>query len=237
MTNKENLLELAENVPKVYESGNKVGIDAGKKSEYDAFWDAYQQNGTRKDYTNGFGTCWAKESFKPKYDLKVTNAYMMFRYMPITGDFVELLNQLGVELDFSNATNIQYCFFGARMSRLGVIDIRKATSATCDSFISSMPNLVTIDLIKVSANNNCNWLASCPSLENVTFEGEIAKNFNVQWSTKLSKASIESIINALSADTSGLTVTLSQTAVDNAFTAEEWDALEATKTNWTISLV
>ena len=163
---------------------------------------------------------------------------MMFRYMPLEGeDFVELLDKLGVELDFSNSANIQYCFYGAKMRRLGVIDIRKAKGATCDNFIVSMPNLVTIDLIKVSANNNCDWLTSCPRLENVTFEGEIAKNFNVKWSTKLSKASIESIINALSTTTSGLTVTLSETAVNNAFTAEEWDALEATKTNWTISLV
>jgi hypothetical protein len=59
---------------------------------------------------------------------------------------------------------------------------------------------------------------------------------NLQWSTKLSKASITSIINCLSSTTSGLSITLSKTAVDNAFTAEEWAALENTKHNWTIAL-
>jgi hypothetical protein len=63
------------------------------------------------------------------------------------------------------------------------------------------------------------------------------KNFNVHWSPKLSKASIESIINALSSTTSGLTVTISKTAKEAAFTSAEWSALIATKSNWTISLV
>lgn len=64
---------------------------------------------------------------------------------------------------------------------------------------------------------------------------------------KLSKPSITSIINCLSTTTSGLTVTLSKTAVNNAFetsegvadgsTSQEWLNLVATKTNWTISLV
>ena len=35
----EKLTTVAENVPKVYE--------AGKKAEYDAFWDKYQNNGKR----------------------------------------------------------------------------------------------------------------------------------------------------------------------------------------------
>ena len=54
--------------------------------------------------------------------------------------------------------------------------------------------------------------------------------------TKLTKASLTSIINGLSAETSGLTVSLSKTAVNNAFTDEEWATLIATKSNWTISL-
>ena len=77
---------------------------------------------------------------------------------------------------------------------------------------------------------------------------KITKNgFDVQWSTELSKESIISIINALSDTTTALTVTLSKTAVNNAFetakgnadgsTSEEWAALIATKQNWTISLV
>ena len=66
----------------------------------------------------------------------------------------------------------------------------------------------------------------------------------MQWSTKLSGASIVSIIEALSTTTSGLSVTLSQTAVNNMTfpivgnkgTYNSWTELEQSKTNWTISL-
>lgn len=77
----------------------------------------------------------------------------------------------------------------------------------------------------------------CVSLEELTIAGTIGRNgFDVHWSTKLNKASITSIVNALSSTTSGLTVTLSKTAVNNAFTTDEWNALIATKQNVTISL-
>ena len=76
----------------------------------------------------------------------------------------------------------------------------------------------------------------CNALENLTIDGTIGQNnFNLKDSTKLSKASIESVIDALSTTTSGLTVTFSKTAVDNAFTADEWAALKATKSNWDIT--
>lgn len=82
------------------------------------------------------------------------------------------------------------------------------------------------------------WFDGCSNLENVTFEGTLETNqADFRWSTKLSKASIESVINALSTTTSGLSVTLSKTAVNNAFTTDEWTSLAGTKPNWTINLV
>ena len=86
------------------------------------------------------------------------------------------------------------------------------------------------------------------SLKNVVFLGSIANGgLDLQWSTQLSKASITSLINALSETTSALSVTLSRTAVNAAFetsagakdgvSSAEWATLIATKPNWTISLV
>ena len=81
-------------------------------------------------------------------------------------------------------------------------------------------------------------------LREVRFEGVIGQNgFDVHWSTKLSEASIRSIINALSTTTTGLTVTLSETAVHSIWPPPsmamwaQWEALIATRPNWTISLV
>ena len=62
----------------------------------------------------------------------------------------------------------------------------------------------------------------------------------------LSKASIESVINALSTTTSNLTITFSKVAVNNAFGIDvddestytaEWNALRGSKSNWNFSFV
>ena len=85
-----------------------------------------------------------------------------------------------------------------------------------------------------------NIFFECPAIEDVEFVPNTIKisiAFDVYGlCTKLTKASLTSIINGLSPDVTGQTVTISQTAVNNAFTTEEWDALVATKTNWTIAL-
>ena len=83
-------------------------------------------------------------------------------------------------------------------------------------------------------------------LKNFVIEGTIGQNnFNVSACRELSGGSIVSIIEALSTTTSGLSVTLSQTAVNNMTfpitgnkgTYNSWTELEQSKTNWTISLV
>ena len=234
MTKAEKLQTIAENEPKVYE--------AGKKSQYDEFWDNYQQNGSRGSCEGIFsGNAWTEKTFKPKYDIvNFYNGMNIFWANSMAVDLVELLNELGIKLDFSNATNCTQAFNFSKFTRLGVINLCKAKD--CTNTFSAMENLVTIDKIIVSATTVYNyWFNKTPNLENVIFEGEIANNgLNLQWSTKLSKASITSIINCLSTATSGLTVTLSKTAVESAFgstTSTEWTTLVGTRFNWTISLI
>ena len=239
---------------KTYEEGYEEGYTEGKQSEYDRFWDAYQQNGNRTDYSNSFAGCgWTQENFKPKYDIAPENAYMIFRMNPCEIDLVERLSSLGVSLDLSKAINTQYMFTNSSFTRIGVIDVSSSINTSpLDSVVANCTKLVTIDKIipKVSEYGNefsKNSFNQCIALENLTIGGEITKNnFNVQWSTLLSHDSIVSIINALSTTTSGLTVTVSLTAVNNAFetsqgaadgsTSEEWLSLIAARENWTITL-
>ena len=75
-----------------------------------------------------------------------------------------------------------------------------------------------------------------PEIEEVAFEGIIGQDIDFQ-SCPLNKASILSIVEHLSTTASGKTLTLKQTAVNNAFTTQEWNTLIAPKSNWTISLV
>ena len=205
----EKLTTVAENVPKVYE--------AGKKAEWDAFWDTYQKLGVSQAYTQAFYTNrWTDENYKPKYPFICTSCASMYNSCRISDTLVDI--------DVSACSDTPYLF----------------------GYVSS---LVTIRKLIVSENTMyTSSFVDLKNLENLTIEGEIGQNgFNVQWSKKLSGKSIVSIIEALSSETSGLTVTLSQTAVTNMtfpitskqtkITYDSWETLIATKSNWTISLV
>jgi hypothetical protein len=228
----EKLTTIAENVPKVYESG--------KKSQYDEFWDAFQRNGTRTNYTYAF-QYWGQDYIRPKYKIVPTIRclHQLFQYNP-------------------NLKKVESAFFDFSQMEAAVSTNTGAynTFAYCEGLeevedIGFPPYYYSETFYKCSKlhtiaciNSNDNTVYSqyvfwqCISLVNLTVNGTIGQNnFNLQWSTKLSKESITSVVNALSENKSGLSVMLSKAAVNNAFTTSEWDALEKTKTNWTISLV
>ena len=219
------------------------GYEAGKEAEWNAFWDSLQQNGKRTDYSYAFVN-WRKDIFTPKYDISGTDLSQAFRfygvYVPEEHfDLAEKLERCGVTLDTSKATAMTYMFYSSSVTRSPKIDC--ASCGTLTNTFNYAPNLVTIDCLKLrddGTNAFSGTFTYAAKLVNLTIEGVIGKSgLDLQWSTNLSRASIESIINALSTTTSSLTVTLSKTARTNAFTDDEWSTLIATKPNWTISLV
>lgn len=230
--------------------GYTEGFEAGKNAEQNTFWDNYTSNGTRENYSYAFyGSGWNNISFRPTKDIVVVGGTdNMFYGVKIT-DLQACLDVHGVKLDFSQATGFTYTFRTASLTRVGEIDTREAS--TISNMFRDARGLVTIDKVIFKDDGSqtfSNVFTNVNSLENITVEGVIGQNgFNISPSTKLTKASITSIINALSPTTSGLTVTLSKTAVNKAFetsegtndgdTSEEWTTLVNTKPNWTISLV
>lgn len=258
MTTAEKLQTVAENVNKVYEAGYAnglaEGVEQGKQAQYDEFWDGYQlaNNGISLVYSANYMFAhagWNDETFKPKHSmLRINNANNMFNTSAVS-DLKAALDRQGVVFDFSRVASFAGAFSYSKFTV--VPEINATSGATLNNMFYNSKSLHTIDKLILNDNGSQefnNLFYQCESLENITIEGTIGQNgFNVQWSTKLSKASITSIINALSSTTSGLTVTLSKTAVNSAFetssgagdgsTSAEWTALIGTKTNWTISLV
>lgn len=224
------------------------GYADGQQAEWNAFWDVYQLNGTRTSYENAFSGYWEARIFKPKYNITAhASTYMMFRYCAFSGDLVAHLNSLGVTLTTTGCSNFQYAFYGAKFTRIGEIDIQSALYM--QSTFAACTALKTIDKLISSANTtyDASTFTSCTALENVTIQGVIGKDkFNMSHCTKLTKASLTSIITALSTTTTGLTATLSRTAVNKAFettsgandgsSSAEWLNLKNTRSNWTISL-
>jgi hypothetical protein len=221
------LIRAREDFDRVYEAGYEKGsaeggggsydqgFDDGKQEEYDAFWDALQDNGDRTNYGYAF-VQWANENFKPKYDINAADLQYAFRYSTIT-DLAEILKRQGVKLDVSNATNLAGVFFYADgITTCPTIDVSKnlIKDFTVFTHAHAMKTIEKIILPTGKAMTFSNAFHTCTALENVVFEGDIMANgLSFQWSPKLSKDSITSVVNALSPNTSGLTVTFSKTAV------------------------
>lgn len=241
----------SEKIPKVYEAGYTKGkAEGGTDSYYDTAWDSI------KEYTdkNGFERCfmgkgWNDTTFKPKYDivLKPYSRYA-FQYSGIK-NLKACLDDRGKKIDFTNAVYIAEFFADSSFEHIGEVDFSTCINTiTISGIFNRNSNLVTIEKIKLNDKANFQGnMQNCDSLQNIAFEGELKGTLNFQWCKKLSHDSIVDIINHLSSETSGLTLTLSLTAVKKAFetsegandgnTSAEWLALEDTRPNWTISLV
>lgn len=194
-------------------------FDVGKKAEYDAFWDNLQQNGNRKHYANAFSFVgWNDDIYNPKYPIVPTNTQGIGSIFNWNQDITDTKVPITAYGSCNGAFN--KC---VRLRRIPKLIFSGATSIINTTF------------------------QDCTALEELYCEGTLdLTGLDLHWSTKLNKASIESVINCLSDDTTGLTVTLSQTAVNNAFGINVDDAstypegseyynLRNSKSNWTIS--
>ena len=244
----------ADKVDEVYDKG----ISEGKESQYDLFWDNFQNKGALKPYVCAFRR-WDESAFYPKHDILVSpsdgndygGAISMFHQFnsqkvnnietkePI--DLAQRLEDCGVILDVSRTDSFMYTFQGINVTRMPAIDLRGSTSMGYMLFLGAS-NLETIEKLILkedgSQSSNDYNFQGCTKLKNITIEGVIGKTINFK-DCPLSKASITSIINALST-TTGAKLTLAKNAVINEFgsvESEEWTELVASRSNWIISLV
>lgn len=217
--------------------------EAGKKSAYDEFWDHVQKNGKRTDCKYLFaGKVWNDTTFKPKYDMVLYWAERLFVDSEIT-DLKGILEKQGVTFDFRNAAknnNLTMTFNTVTLTRLPIIDLSLLPNNNGYTFFGAT-NLVSIDKIILKSDsmqilNEATTFQNCNSLKDIVIEGTIWRSLSFQW-CPLSRASLENVMAALT-DTVELAqvLTLNKAAVEAAFTTEEWDALVATKPNWTITL-
>lgn len=205
----------------------------GMQTEYDRFWDTFQDYGKRTDYQTAFRFQWWTDAiFKPKYLIQPTNAENMFQRTAITDiRMVDLTKATSVgSLCNSSTDGIRY-----------VGKIGNSSLTTFGSVFGWCNKLISVEKMIVGASAQfANAFNSCYALESIAFEGTIAYDISFANSPKLNRASIISIFNALSGTVTGKTLTLSKTAVTNAFGSIdyfEWNDIVASKSNWTISLV
>ena len=223
-----NAQDFPDKVNEVYSLGKEVGEDIGKKSQYDEFWDDLQRNGTQMNWSYAFSNkdMWTQENME-----KV-------KYKTLYGNYFSV-----VFIQNTSITDLSMFSFKGGLTPYGEIApyVFSNTFAGCTNLVKCMP--INCDMVSyfTSAFNGCT------ALEELILSGKLGRSgLDLKWSKKLSKESIESVINVLSTTASGQNVILSQTAVDKAFetsegandgsTSAEWEALANTKMNWTITL-
>ena len=223
--------------PQSFESKVDAVFEAGKKSEYDAFWDAYQSNGTRTDYYDAFaGKGWTQTNFKPKYTVRPSEARGMFAQNTAITDLT-----LTGKFDFSAVTTISDCFAWSSVTKVPSINLSNARSSP--NAIAKAKSLVTVENLIFPTSpfigNFPDFFYLCDALENITITGTIQNTgFDLHWSTKLTIESVTSILTALSKDSSvasGKTITLPLSAKEKLDSNLENTAEAQTQYNLALS--
>ena len=223
-----NAEDYAAKIDEVYEAGKNT------------FWNNVTNGWTKTNYASAFKQ-WGFEYLRPPMKIRPTSsdsANQTFYGCP-------LLKKVEADcFDFSQKTRgtysssgWYYTFYNCKLlEEIEDIGMQPDYGYYTTFSVGGDGVLRTIGMIRCDENtffsetfNYCNVLA------NVNFEGVIGQNINLKWSP-LTADSIRSVITHLSDTASGKTLQLKKTAVESAFTDEEWATLIATKSNWTISL-
>lgn len=229
-------------VPSAFAAAIGDVYESGQNSMYGSFWDAFQQNGNRVNYDYGFyGRQWNEGILKPKHRIAPTSANQMFLNNNYKGDLRTLSSEDDF-LDFSACTNVSNLFaYANQISHIGKVDMSSATSIA-GAFVGCT-SLVSIDEVVFNLQGTqapgSSIFKNCSALQHVKISGKIGQSISFGESKMLSRDSIESIVDALLESVRGQTLTLSQTAVDNAFkdAEAEWEALMSTKSFWNFSTI
>ena len=228
----EKLRIASENTTRMYD----VGFEAGRALGDDVLWDSIQNYGMRTDYERGFANTKWDKPFNPKYSFgNVGKAQYMFNAAKV-GD-----NLYTDKLDFSSCAAMVATFMSSDVTRLKRIDMRGCTAGYngAASTFWGCSKLKEITEFYPPINTGFSTtFNSCEALETINFCSELAVNgLNLQWSKKLSRESIISIIGSLAPYTSGLTITLSRDAVNKAFETSEGANDGENSNEWTDDII
>ena len=196
--------DMAENVEKVYE--------AGKKAEYDAFWDTYLSRCEKVGYQYAFaGRGWYYDTFFPTKDIILKNgaSYVFQETYMLT--LKQQLEKNGVKLDTSQMTNMDRLFYWAMQGDnaghiIPPIGNDNVTSAQYCFYVAT--GLREIEKFTVSPTCNVDMaFFRCDALRKLTLGNVIGGNgWNFSWAPMLEHETLLHILGKLedkSADTSG----------------------------------
>ena len=236
MSIKEQCLQLKQDFDEVYE--------AGKKAEYDEFWDTFQNYGNRNTYSYAFaGAGWTLKNFKPKYDINVITSSTAMFYSAFTLEdepvnLVEELEKLGKTLTIDVYGVISDLFYNAKISHIGDCEVSDINTATGLTNWFRSPYIEEIGLVTLNTGGNIpftNTFSGASALRKITFAGVIGQNLTMSACANLDYDSLQNIIGCLM-DLSGTTTTRTLTLrADAKARLSESDIATITQKGWSLA--
>jgi hypothetical protein len=222
--------------------GYEQGLEEGKQSAYDEFWDTFQQNGNRTNYSSSFGSGWTPEIFKPKYPLRPDKATQMFFNNMweniLIEDFVEFSKENNIILDFSNCTIATQGLATLKTKHFGVLNFSKCTGLYDLFYTHGNSNgVVTIDefICSETTTFSANTFQNATYLTNIKMSGVIACDINFSKNTRLTAESLRTIIACLkNIKNTGVTRTLTLNSTCVARLTEEEKAVVTEEKGWSL---
>ena len=220
------LTTIAENIPKVYDKG-KADVEL-------KFWEMLTDNGNRIHFQYAFGSSdYTGYSYVKPIKIKGNAQRIFYNYSgteyPKNIDFSEI--------DTSKAYNSEYysMWFRYGTNITTVPDMGIPALPGYPDMYANMPNLHTIVIVRSNENTMfTGTFASCPKLENITFEGTIGQNISFSGCNELTHDTLVHIIEHLKdyGETATHTLTIGST---NLAKLSDTEKAIATQKGWTLA--
>lgn len=188
--------------------GYDAGYEDGKLDERDMFWETFQKNGNRTDYSYTFRyDGWTPQNFNPKYPIKMVGpAVNVFERCYFTGQTTtskDLIDTSNIIFNVEEATDASYIFANACVSSATLRFSDKLTKLYNAFTKGSGGEIPGMSITLLVPNENCDWTGafSYHQIKSLKLlEGtKIGNNsFNIQWTRKaLPVEDLKSILAAL----------------------------------------
>lgn len=257
-------IEVAENVPKVYQSGHMTGYNTGTQEGY-----TIGKNETENEFNEHLSEPIEtinqyldnpEDPISPYGRISYLDENIPVVYENGRNDWWLKFQQEKENYGYRNAfwggswTDETYnpvidivANSGSRSHNemfrgTGVTDVKVSVDfkQSAVTYVFSSPYIEKIPLLKVVETvTYANWFTNCTALTDITMSGVIGNDINFQ-DSPLNEASIQSVTGCLSSTASGKTLTVKESAVIDAFGSlenEGWINLINSRSNWKISTI
>ena len=225
MSIEEKLTTIAENQQAVFDAGYNKGKAEGGGGDVQK---AFEEGKAQRDYE------WWDAYHKQNKGDPLEGERVMWEYAFYGAGWNDQLYNPVRDIIIDNKSN--YMFGNSQITNTKKTISMLGGASTDNRYTFRNSNLKTISkLIVYEGTVMLNQFIGCDKLISITIEGTIGTSVSFVDSELLSRASIENVVSCLSDDTKGLTCTFNENAVYAVFDDEEWEALQATKPNWTFA--